>query len=166
MISLTQMARLVRALINAEERVANAEKLLKENKEKVRVLKEESIPSAMHELGLEKLKLDTGQEISIKQDVYASIPKAEKEAAYRWLTDNGYGGLIKLDVTAKFGREESVVASAVYEKLIVEGHTASLTQNINAQTLKAFLREQITKATNIPLDLFGARPIWTTKIKN
>lgn len=165
-ISLDQMATLVRALVDADEEVNQAENNLKAAKEKARILREETIPSAMQELGLESLKLDTGQTVKVQQDVYASIPKAGKQAAFMWLEEHGFGGLIKLTVDVNYGKGEQEAAQALYAQLAGAGLDASLTQDVHAQTLKAFLREQIATGSDIPLDLFGARPIWTAKISS
>lgn len=165
-ISLDDMASLARALVDADAAVEDADQALKDAKERARVLREETIPSAMQELGLEELKLATGQKLSIKQEVYASIPAANKNAAFRWLNDNGFGGLIKIEVEASFGKGEQDAAVALYQELNIRGLTASFNQGVHAQTLKAFLKEQLAQGTNVPLDLFGARPVWTAKLSN
>lgn len=165
-ISLDDMASLARALVDADAAVEDADQALKDAKERARVLREETIPSAMQELGLEELKLVTGQKLSIKQEVYASIPASNKNAAFQWLNDNGFGGLIKIEVDASFGKGEQDAAMALYQELNSRGLTASFDQGVHAQTLKAFLKEQLAQGTNIPLDLFGARPVWTAKLSN
>jgi len=165
-ISLDQMASLARALVDADGSVEQAELNLKEAKERARVLREETIPSAMQELGLEELKLDTGEKLSVKQDVYASIPAAQKDAAYQWLEDNGFGGLIKVEVAADFRKGDAELAMELFRELQERGLQVGFDQSVHAQTLKAFLREQIAAGTAVPLDLFGARPVWTAKITN
>lgn len=165
-ISLDQMAALARALVDADGSVEQAELNLKEAKERARVLREETIPSAMQELGLEELKLDTGQKLSVKQDVYASIPTAQKDAAFQWLEDNGFGGLIKVEVAADFRKGEADAALELFKELQQRGLQVGFNQSVHAQTLKAFLREQLAAGTNVPLDIFGARPVWTAKISN
>lgn len=165
-ISLDQMAALARALVDADGSVEQAELNLKEAKERARILREETIPSAMQELGLEELKLDTGQKLSVKQDVYASIPSAQKDAAFQWLEDNGFGGLIKVEVAADFRKGEAENAMALFRELQERGLQVGFDQSVHAQTLKAFLREQLAAGTNVPLDIFGARPVWTAKISN
>lgn len=165
-ISLDQMAALARAMVDADASVEQAEASLKEAKERARILREETIPSAMQELGLEELKLDTGQKLSVKQDVYASIPSAQKDAAFQWLEDNGFGGLIKVEVAADFRKGEADQAAELFKELQQRGLQVGLDQSVHAQTLKAFLREQLAAGTNVPLDLFGARPVWTAKLSN
>lgn len=165
-ISLDQMAALVRALVDADERVEQADSALKAATERARTLREETIPSAMQELGLEELKLETGEKLSIKQDVYASIPAAKKDQAFLWLEENGFGGLIKVEVAADFRKGEADAALVLFHELQERGLQAALNQSVHAQTLKAFLREQLAAGTNVPLDLFGARPVWTAKLTN
>ena len=165
-ISLNEMSSLARALVSADTRVDEAERLLKAAKEHARVLREETIPSSMQELGVESLKLETGETISVKQDVYASIPKAGMGDACEWLNEHGFGGLIKLSVDVSYGKGEQEQAMEVYNELVGRGLNATIDQGIHAQTLKAFLREQLAKGSNIPLDLFGARPVWVAKISS
>lgn len=164
-ITLDEMARLVRALEDADAEVAEQTAVLKRLAERARVFREETIPSAMQELGLAQLKLDTGETITVKQDVYASVPRENRDRAYQWLEDHGHGGLIKLTVATAFGRKESDEAVELYNKLAAEGVNPTLQQTVAPQTLKAFLREQIAAGEDVPLDLFGARPVWTTKVK-
>ena len=165
-ITLDEMAALVRALVDSDASVETIEVNLKAAKEHARVLREETIPSAMQELGLEELRLATGQKLSIKQDVYASIPANGKEEAFQWLEINGFGGLIKVEVKAAYGKGQSTEALELFSELTSRGLQAQFDQNVHAQTLKAFLREQIASGANVPLDLFGARPVWTAKITN
>jgi len=163
-ITLDEMAALARALVESDASVDAAEANLKEAKERARILREETIPSAMQELGLEELRLDTGEKLSVKQDVYASIPKGHEDAAYSWLEVKGFGGLIKVEVKTQYAKGESDDALELYSELTARGLQAQYTQNVHAQTLKAFLREQIAAGMNVPLDLFGARPVWVAKI--
>ena len=164
-ITLDEMTALARALVDADSAVEEAETALKRTKEVARILREETIPSAMQELGIEKLALSTGQKITISQEVYASIPAASKDEAHRWLEANGFGGLIKVGVTTQYGKGERDEALQLFSELQGRGLSAKFDESVHAQTLKAFLREQISSGNNVPLELFGARPVWTAKIK-
>lgn len=165
MITLDELVLLVQALVNAELKVAEAEKVLSDAKNVEQRLREETIPNAMLELDLEKVKLSTGQTITIKQDVHARIPVDQREAAFTWLESNGFGGLIKTNVITEFGKGELDKAIALADSLKESGVDAFVKRDIHYQTMAAFLREQIVAAADVPLDMFGATPIWTTKIK-
>lgn len=165
MISLDAMTALARALVDADNAVEEAETALKHTKEVARILREETLPSAMQELGVEQLQLATGEKITITQEVYASIPAAGKDAAHRWLEENGFAGLIKVGVTTQYGKGERDAAVDLFNELQQRGLAAKFDESVHPQTLKAFLKEQITTGQNVPLELFGARPVWTAKIK-
>ena len=165
MISLGELSALAHALVEADRGIEAAVEELSTRKEAARQLREESIPAAMMELGLNEVKLDSGEKVTIKQDVYASIPAAQRDEAYAWLEAHGFGGLLKTEVVLHFTRGEKSKAEALMQELQSEGYTPELEQGVHAQTLKAFLREQLEAANpDLPLDLFGARPVWTTKI--
>lgn len=165
MISLDEMSALATALVDADAGVEEQEEKLKQAKEHARTLREETIPSAMQELGLESLSLSTGQKLSVVQEVYASIPANNKSAAYQWLDSNGFGGLIKVEVSTKFAKGEKDAAVELYKELSERGLEMDLEESVHAQTLKAFLKEQLAKGNaELPLDLFGARPVWCAKI--
>lgn len=163
-ISVDDISRLARALVDADAAVDNANEALKEAKERARIVREETIPSAMQELGISSITLDTGEKLKVEQEVYASIPAANKNAAYAWLDDNGFGGLIKILVDAQFGKGEQEAATALMQELQERGLQVTAEQSVHASTLKAFLKEQLSKGANVPLDLFGARPVWAAKI--
>lgn len=165
MIALSKVMDLVRGLLDAETTVNQLEAQLSTAKEKARVLREETIPGVMQELGLLRFTLETGQEITIKQEVYASLPEDNKEEAFTWLEEHNFGGLIKTLVITEMGKGLIDDARELTVELQKRGLTTDLTRMVHPQTLKAFLREQIAAAKTIPLDLFGARPVWTTKLK-
>jgi hypothetical protein len=166
-VTLEELTGLARSFIEAESAVALAEESLKAAKEKARLLREETIPSAMQELGVESIVLETGQKLAVKQDVYATLTEDNKPQAFKWLVDNNFGGLIKTEVKTQYGREEYDTAVELLQELHGRGLTASLDETIHAQTLKAFLREQIAKGElDLPLELFNARPVFVAKITN
>jgi len=165
MITMNDLSALANALIDADTEVDRAEKALKDKKEAARRLREEALPAAMQEVGLTKVTLDSGRVISIGQEVYASIPAANKPAAYAWLESHDFGGLIKTQVSTEFGRGEMDEAKKLEQELREKGLSCSLDRSIHAQTLKAFIKEQLAQGKELPLDLFGAMPVWVAKVK-
>lgn len=129
-------------------------------------LTEEDIPALMTELAVQKIVLESGETITVGLEVYASIPAANKEEAFKWLVDNQHGGLIKTDLTLAFGREELDKAKALALKLSEEeGLDPVIDQSVHANTLKAFIKGQLADGKPIPLELFGARSVQKAKIK-
>jgi len=164
MITLAEVSSLCSALTEQRRKVDEIEEELSTVKEFVRRLEEEDIPLAMQELGVDELKLVTGEKVSIKHDVYASLTSESKPAAYDWLEAHGFGGLIKTNVSVEFGKGQIEGAESLAEDLQSRGLPVSLGRDVHAQTLKAFLREQLANGSNIPLELFNARPISKAKI--
>lgn len=165
MIQIGEVSALAQTLLEADRDVAELEEKLSARKEQARVLREESLPMAMMELGLKQLMLDSGEKISVKQEVFATLTKGRKEEALSWLEEHGFGGLIKTEVSTQFGRDELVAAKSLVEKLEGMGLAATMNRDVHPQTLRAFLREQLEAATpNLPLDMFGARACWMAKI--
>lgn len=166
MITLAEVSALGHALLSAEKSVTEAERKLKEAKEVARALREESLPSAMQELGLSAFSLDSGEKVSIKQDVFVSISQEKREEALAWLEAHGFGGLIKSDVELHFGKAELKKMESAVELLESGGFDPEVSRSVHPMTLKAFVREQLEAGTaDFPLELFGARPVFTATIK-
>lgn len=133
----------------------------------LRRTQEVDLPNAMQQAGVSEIKLPTGEKITIKDDVYASIPKDERgELAYAWLRDNGFGDVIKNEVKVAFGRgEEEQVAALLAECKVNGWNNASLAATVHSSTLKALIREQLAKGNDFPMELFGAIPVSKAVIK-
>jgi 16S rRNA C1402 N4-methylase RsmH len=164
MTTIDDVSRMARAMIDAQKNVEETETAFKEAKARLRYISEESIPAMLIELGIKSIKLEDGSGLSIKHEVYAQIPLENRQNAFEWLNDNGFGGLIKTEVSIKYGKGERELARCLSNDLKDKGLNSSFKEDVHAMTLKAFLKEQMAKGTDIPLCLFGARPVWTTKI--
>ncbi len=158
------LADLARNLVKAEDLVERAQAALDEATEHARLLREETIPGVMQEMGLDSVRLDSGETLSLKQEVYCSIAKGNKDKAFAWLEKHGHGGLIKTEVTILYGKGELKQATAFAATCIKKKLDTRLEQGVHAATLKAFVGEQIRNRKKIPLTLFGARPVWVAKL--
>ena len=165
-VTLNQLTSLVAAAREAQAELAEAQAVLKEKETALKRLIEEDIPTLMtDQLGIRKLTMDDGQQVEVKDDVQASIPKEYESAAFAWLEENGYGSLIKATVSVEFGREEISEAHRLMMTLDQNGFLPVLKQSVHWQTLAAWLREMLRDARDIPLELFGARPLKKATIK-
>lgn len=179
-ITVNELTAAAQKLVAAERETEKANEALIVAKEKERVLREETLPAMLQELGVEKMTLSDGNEITVKQEVYASVPEHRKTDAFNWLERNGFGGLIKTLVAVEFGKGQLDEAGALVEKLAAEGVEAEIARSVHPQTLKAFLKEQLATPklaedfteeelaagrTVLSLEMFGARPVNTAKVK-
>ena len=162
--SLKEMADLCAEQVALEEDVRQLEEQLKAKKQAVNKLSFEIIPARMSELGLESLTLKDGSSVKVKQLVQASIPVRYREDAFKWLRDNGHGDLIKNQVSATFGKGEDLSANEFIDKIEELGYQPQQKLSVHSSTLKAFVREQITKGTELPMDKFGVFVGAETKI--
>lgn len=83
-----------------------------------------------------------------------------REAAFKWLVDNGCEGMLQTVVQVKFARGEKQMAEkavALLQESFVD--RVSVTDGVPWSTLSAFVREEVFDKNNseLPLELLGAR---------
>lgn len=163
--SLKELQILCNSLIDKNKELDRLLDKVKDLKESIKHLSEESIPATMEELGMEKIQLKTGETISTKLDVSASINEENRLLALDWLTDHGFGDLIKTKTVVYFQRQERNEALEMAENLSNQGYDVALDENVHPMTLKAWLKEQLAIGNDVPLDLFGARQYYKTVVQ-
>ena len=162
--SLKEMANLCAEQAALEDEMKQLEEQLKAKAKAARKLSQEIIPAKMSELGLESLTLKDGSSVKVKQLVQASIPVKYREEVFEWLRDNGHGDLIKNQVSATFGKGEDDSASNFIDKIEELGYQPNQKVWVEPMTLKAFVREQIARGSELPMDKFGVFVGAETKI--
>lgn len=141
--------------LQAEHEKKEAE--LKRLAERIEYFKTDIIPSHIMSLGLSKLSLDDGQEISITTKYFASISEERSQRAHQWLKDHKLGSLIKTSIGAVFASSlEDQVDLKLLGAFLKEKEIDTTTKEaVHAQTLKAAMRELIESGTRVPADLFA-----------
>ncbi len=137
---------------------------LANKQEKLDKILREYIPDIFKELALEEYKLSDGSKITVKDDVKCNISEERKPAAFGWLREHEFDGIIKTAVQAAFGKGEAQRAADACAVLIEAGYDAAVTDSVHPQTLKAFVKEQLEKGTAIPLETFGVFEFRIAKI--
>ena len=135
---LKQVASMVEEVIDLRSTIDRLQARVKELAATEREISQTKLPEKMRELGLSDFTLESGEKVSIRHKVKASLSAAKREEGFEWLRENGFGDLIKSRVV-----EESV----------------------HAGTLSAFCKEQMEKGTPIPTSLFGVYEFDQTIIK-
>jgi len=143
------------AMQKLQEDVQTLEQALKETKEKLRVFEEQELPEAMQAANLQEIKLTNGAKITISQFYKGSISEKHREKAHEWLLNNNHGGIIKHEVSLKFGKDEGEKANDAVQSLKQKGLDPDVKESVHWQTLNAFVREQMTSGKDLPADLFG-----------
>lgn len=144
----------IEELVSLESKVSALEEELKAAKEKLRIQSEEIVPALMAELGLAEIKDNEGHKITVKP-IYRGTATPE---ALKWLKQEGFEDIIKAEINVPFGR--GALKEEEFEK-IVQGLEKmkvkfSIDETVHHSTLSAFLKEQITAGTAVPLEDFKA----------
>jgi hypothetical protein len=139
-----------------EKEIEELDTVLKERKDSLRKLLEETIPSALQELGMKSFKMSDGSQIDVKPFYGASIPEPRRSEAYEWLREHGYDDIIKNTVSVRFGRGEDELCESLLGLLRTQSYPAEQAEKIEPQTLKAWVREMTEQGNEFPTELFGA----------
>jgi hypothetical protein len=151
-------------LLETQKQITAVEEQLKKLQEAETLLSEQTIPNLMQQAGIAMLKLADGSSVEVKPFYAARIPSTKVQEAFDWLRTNGFGDLIKNNVTLTFGRAEDQDAKQLVDELKKKGHNVNQTEKVEPMTLKAFVKEQIQMGRNVPADLFGVYVANKTKI--
>jgi len=153
--NIQSLADQVERLENLNQEVKKDEEDLKQKKKNLEHLSGEVIPTMMAEMGLSHLKLMDGSSVDVKPHYSANITIANKDAAFKWLRDNGLGDIIKNEISVSFGRNEDNKA-ADYAVLAQErGFQPTQKLKVEPMTLKALVRERIEAGKEMPTELFN-----------
>ena len=153
--NIQSLADQVERLENLNQEVKKDEEDLKQKKKNLEHLSGEVIPTMMAEMGLAHLKLMDGSSVDVKPHYSATITVANKEAAFKWLRENGLGDIIKNEISVSFGRNEENKA-ADYANLAQErGFQPTQKMKVEPMTLKALVRERIEAGKEMPTEIFN-----------
>lgn len=156
---LDNIASLAALLRKHHNNIAELEAQLKREKELARRIEEESLPTAMQQLGgvgMDMFRLSDGTTLELKSDLYMSIPKKNMPQVCQWVIDHGQGSLVRTHVALDFGAGELDAARRAEEMLHDAGfdHTQVGT-TVNTASLKAVVKELLEQGVDVPLKLMG-----------
>ena len=153
--NIQSLADQVEKLESLQTRLELQEENIKNTKKQLEHLSGEVIPTMMSEMGLSHLKLMDGSSVDVKPHYSATITVANREAAFKWLRNNGLGDIIKNEISVSFGRNEDNKA-ADYAALAQErGYQPTQKLKVEPMTLKALVRERIEAGKEMPTEIFG-----------
>jgi len=150
------IAALAKRAKELEKEVEDLEQVMKERKDQLKKLTEQSIPEALAQTGMKGFVMDDGSKIELKAFYSASISAARKAEAFQWLRDHGMDDIIKNTVSVRFGRGEDELCSRLLGLLGDQGYPAEQAEKIEPMTLKAWVKEQVERGNEFPSELFGA----------
>tara|TARA_R100001086_G_scaffold247643_2_gene182439 strand:- start:1233 stop:1811 length:579 start_codon:yes stop_codon:yes gene_type:complete len=152
---LSNVSKAAQKVIDIQAEISALEAELKAKKEELRNVAEQQLPELMQGLNLVEFTTASGFKISVENFYNAYISEANREKAHNWLQENGHGGLIKNEISVLFGKGQDEAARSLVESLEQRGVSPNVKQGVHPQTLKAFVKEQLTQGRDIPAEPFG-----------
>ena len=163
--NIQSLADQVEKLESLQTRLELQEENIKNTKKQLEHLSGEVIPTMMSEMGLSHLKLMDGSSVDVKPHYSATITAANKEAAFKWLRNNGLGDIIKNEISVSFGRNEDNKAADYANLAESQGYQPQQKLKVEPMTLKALVRERIEAGKEMPTEIFGVFSENKTTIK-
>lgn len=124
---------------------------LKEKKERYDELVKKTLPTLLAENGLDSMTLANGKKLTIKEDIFVSLPKNDigRKAVLTWLAKNGGVDLIKEDMIVEAPPEE------LKTFLSMRGIFYAQNTTVNGNSLKAWFKRKLgmTKGSQQEIDL-------------
>lgn len=151
--------------LDLEKQLAEAEEEVKNIKKALARVSEVDIPTLLEdEIGLSSVETVTGEKVTVKEVMTASIAKKNKMAAIKWLEQNNLGSLVQNDVVIPFkkGDEEASVLAA---KLKEEGYGVVVEPKVNTGSVKSAVKDLMEENKSVPLELFGIQIVRKSVIK-
>jgi hypothetical protein len=152
---LKTVSSLAQEVSNWEGKVAELDEQLRTAKAKLLELTDRDLPDMMAEVGITNFTLADGSKLEVKQTYGARIPVVHRDAAFAWLKEKGHDDIIKNLVSVPFGRGEDSLATDFINLAQKNGYAPDQKKEVHPQTLKAFVKEQLEKGQEVPMDLFG-----------
>ena len=162
--ALANLAQLAQDLYLAELAQSEAEEVLKTAQRKVRDISEHQIPELMDEVGVSEFTTKSGIKLAVKDGLRVSPPAARRTECWDWLSDKGFGDLVKHSVVVGFSRDEGDEHDDLVAHLKGTSQLFKDERKVEPATLKKFVKERLAEGDELPLDLFGTTQFRQTKI--
>ena len=137
--SLEELAVLVEKLVAKRKNIEFLEEQLTVAKKFERLLSQEEIPSLLLKNNLTSITLESGEQITIIENLRVSLPKnsLNRSVVLKWLIENGGENMIKKELVIDEPEEH------IKQYLKKCGVPFIASQDIHAQTLKAFFKSKL-----------------------
>ena len=128
----------------------------KKAKQELWGIQERDLPEAMLAAGMTAFTIDSGESITVKEDLMASISQKNKPAAVAWLIGNGHGSLVKEDVVVPFEKGDTEAVHILSKLLEANGvSNYNVIEAVHTGSVKSLIKELLAEGKDVPLELFG-----------
>ena len=158
---------LIREMAEAERASEESAAKAKKDAEIVRRYEEELIPAAMDAIGQKECTTLSGRHIKVVEDMSHSLAAERKEEGFRWLEENGHGGIIRQELVVNLAKGQNDLAARVIELLQKSHPNLNLSQrrDVAPATLKSLLKTLMQSGVLVPLETFKIRKFRKAKIE-
>lgn len=146
---------LVTEMVQLEAYIKESEEYLAALKKKHEIIQTGKLPEALEAFGLTEFVMVDGSRVKVKDEVYAGITEGNKDAAFSWLKETGNDGIIKNEVKLPFGKGQDREAQVLMDLLTTQGYSFNSLKTVHAMTLKAFVKDRLSRGESVPVDLFS-----------
>ena len=156
-VEVTTIAQECVRLKTKEDELVSLEEQVKNKKEEIDEISSRIIPELLAEQGLSAIKLADGSNVSVKKEFRCTLPKDEvkREAAYKWLRDQGLGDIIKNNIFVTFGKGEDDKAKQLLNLAAENGFEPQQKSDAAWNTLTALFQERVESGLDMPSDVFN-----------
>ena len=157
--------------LNLLEEVGKLEQDLKEKKESLKTITEQTLPELflLHDCGGHIIE-STGEKVILSDVVRANIPSQtainkaygdkkeelinRRDAALSWLKNNGYESIIKNEININAGKGEQK-RNDILNALGLLGVHADVKETVHVSTLNATIKELLNSGIDVPKEDFN-----------
>jgi len=151
--NLQTLSNLVRQQKEAEAEVPRLQTELENAQKKLITISQFTIPEFLDTCGVKELTTDEGVKVSLKETIWASIPKDKRSQGFDWLRKEGDEALIVRTIKAEFGKGEDSDADKLRDELQKQGYEIVDDSAVNAQTFAALIRRKLEAGRAVPEDI-------------
>lgn len=162
--ALKRVSEMADVLTAADRAVQDAERALEQAEANYRRIACEDFPDLLREVGLPEVKLADGRKIVLNDDIECGISEERASAAFSWLREHGFGGVIKTELKLQFSKGEEAQVGEVVAAIRALGRAPEVKDSVHWQTLKSLVKEQREAGKPPPSDVFGVHEVSQTLV--
>lgn len=129
------------------------EETIKQKKNTIEILSRQILPSILNESGISEIKLSTGESVSIKDKLKASIAGKNNLSAYNNMIEAEGGDDNAIKKISSLFKDQLIIEDCpeeVYQYLLDNGVPYEYKKEIHYQTLNKYCRGRIESGKKVP----------------
>ena len=166
--TMQRMVSMMKEVVETETLVKELETNLVGLKSNLNLMKTQTLPDLMAEVGVSEFVLDeTGVRLIVDDFVHGSLPKEpdKREKAIKWLTDHDGADMLRTEVLVEFDKNEHNMALSFIAECEERDLDPEVKTGVHPQTYVAHMRERLRNGEEVPLEMLGLFAGRVVKVK-